>query len=78
MSNAGRASQWYNINMADFSYESRRKNCGLYVQDDGCLAWEETVGYDPNSPWCRAIDEKIAAGDWAFLEACGIRPERFD
>lgn len=62
------------IKMADFNYESRHENCGLYLQD-GCWAWEETLERDDDCSRNIAIRAKIAADDRAFLESCGIRPE---
>jgi len=49
-------------------------------EDDGlrwdarlqCVVWEETLRYDPDSEWCRALDDRIRKDDKDFLAACGI------
>ena len=39
------------------------------------FVWDEELSYDPNSPWCQAIDAKIKKDDLAFLAGCCIKPE---
>jgi hypothetical protein len=39
-----------------------------------CLVWNESLDYDPDSAFCRAIDAKIQADDLAFLTAVGVKP----